>query len=75
MEKLKRMPSDSAVLVIDDESLIRMFAADVLMDTGYRVFERVMPWMHSRSLKAGLILERSLPISRCLTWTAWRWLS
>lgn len=28
-----------AVLIVEDEALVRMFAADALVDAGYRVFE------------------------------------
>jgi two-component system, response regulator PdtaR len=31
--------SPAAVLVVDDESLVRMFAVDVLEEEGYQVFE------------------------------------
>lgn len=30
---------DPVVLVVEDEPLVRTFAADILMDAGYRVFE------------------------------------
>jgi len=29
----------AAVLVVEDEPLVRTMAADILMDAGYRVFE------------------------------------
>lgn len=30
---------DAAILIVEDEPLVRTFAADILMDAGYRVFE------------------------------------
>ncbi|CAN5268472.1 hypothetical protein BH09PSE2_BH09PSE2_04870 [soil metagenome] len=33
------MPKPRAVLVVDDEALVRMYAVDVLSDAGHQVFE------------------------------------
>lgn len=35
----KTASHEAAVLVVEDEPLVRTFAADILMDAGYRVFE------------------------------------
>src|SRR3546814_14775918 len=34
-----RVSHEAAVLVVEDGPLVRAFAADILMDAGYRVFE------------------------------------
>lgn len=39
MEQSKGAPPDPVVLVVEDEPLVRTYAAEVLMDAGCRVFE------------------------------------
>src|SRR3546814_18449458 len=34
-----RVSHEAAVLIVEDGPLVRAFAADILMDAGYRVFE------------------------------------
>src|SRR3546814_12095745 len=48
-----RVSHEAAVLIVEDGPLVRAFAADILMDAGYRVFEAC------EAADALTILERS----------------